>query len=271
MKLYADAAFAKFIADRGLAWLYDGGIDTQTLQKLPDNIDYKVFWAAAKIFAYEQTPAPAAFIDVDAILWNPLPDWSQCDLMFLHTERVNRNDPRRLNTPPDYQTPGYPWDGEEFNTAFVLFNDDDLRREYTAEAIRFMAGNPATGEHWQHICFAEQSLLAQCAKHRKARFKPLLSAPPTDERIVTHLWGTKQKLRENPVRARAYVNRCISRLESDFPSCLPQLRPLIDWARSEAEQQITQRPGAKPGNAGAVGELFRRPPTQPIFGRRAIA
>ena len=234
MRLYADSEFAAFIHSLDLGWIYDAGIDTAVLNTMPDSIRYDTFWVAPKIFAYRAAALPAAFLDVDLVVWKAVVNWAEFDVTFLHREFTERADGTGYAVPSGYNRPAYPWDGEEFNSGFFILNNDDIRKEFTTEATRFMTGNPGD-DPFNHACFAEQYLLAQCAKARSARTLSLLSAPPHDESVVTHLWGDKQKLREQPVRAWALVNRYTAALKRDFPDHAPGLGRLFAWALSTSE------------------------------------
>lgn len=234
MRLYADSEFAAFIHGLGLSWLYDAGIDTTVLDSMPNSIRQDTFWVAAKVFAYGAAALPAAFLDVDLIVWKRVSSWENFDVTFLHREFNGRADGRGYIFPPGYKRPAYPWDGEEFNLGFVILNNDILRKEFVGESMRFMSGNPGS-DPFNHACFAEQYLLAQCAKARSAKMYALLPGPPHDESLTTHIWGDKQKLREEPVRAWALVNRYIARLKQDFPEHTSALGELFAWASSAAE------------------------------------
>jgi hypothetical protein len=86
MRLYADREFATLIHELRLEWLYDGGIDTEVLASMPDTIRYDTFWMAPKIFAYGAARLPAAFLDVDLVVWRQIPDWQAYGLTVLHPE-----------------------------------------------------------------------------------------------------------------------------------------------------------------------------------------
>ena len=199
---------------------------------------------------------------MDLIIWGRIPDCSGQDILFLHREANCRGDGRDYILPPGHRLPAYPWDGEEFNLGFVVLNNESLRREFVTQSIGFMRDNTAR-EPYKHMCFAEQYLLAQCAKSRKARTRALLNGPPGDESVVTHLWGVKRKFRENPVRGRAWMNRCRERLEIDFPPYRSQLNPLFRWAEAASEHQMELK--------GIHGpELLRRAPRRFIVPIRHI-
>ncbi len=258
MRLYADSEFAAFIDSLGLSWIYDAGIDTAVLDAMPDCIRYDTFWVAPKVFAYRAAALPAAFLDVDLVVWKPVADWAEFDVTFLHREFNERGDGRNYAIPSGYNRPAYPWDGEEFNLGFLVFNNEKIREESTTQAIRFMSGNPGD-DPFNHACFAEQYLLAQCSKARSARVRALLPGPPHDESVATHLWGDKQKLREEPVRAWALVNRYIERLKQDFPEHISGLNRLFTWA-SSAAKAAARRAQSNRRNAP---ELLRRT-VQPV-------
>ena len=253
MRLYADSEFAAFIDSLGLSWIYDAGIETAVLDAMPDCIRYDTFWVAPKIFAYRAAALPAAFLDVDLVVWKPVADWAEFDVNFLHREFSERGDGRDCAVPSGYNRPAYPWDGEEFNLGFLVLNNEDIREESTTQAIRFMSGNPGS-DPFNHACFAEQYLLAQCSKARGAKVKALLPGPPHDESVATHLWGDKQKLREEPVRAWALVNRYIARLKQDFPEHISGLDRLFVCASSAAEAAARQAPSSRRN----APELLRR-------------
>ena len=51
IKLYTDKVGYDYYKRVGLLGLYDGGIEVDTLEHLPSTIDYRIFWAGAKLFA----------------------------------------------------------------------------------------------------------------------------------------------------------------------------------------------------------------------------
>jgi hypothetical protein len=270
MRLYADSEFAAFIHSLDLSWLYDGGIDTEVLDSMPNSIRQDTFWVAAKVFAYGAAALPAAFLDVDLIVWKRVSDWENFDVTFLHREFNGRADGRGYIFPQGYQRPVYPWDGEEFNLGFVVLNNDALRKEFIGGSMRFMSGNPGS-DPFNHACFAEQYLLAQCAKARSAKVNALLPGPPHDESFITHIWSDKQKLREEPVRAWALVNRYIARLKQDFPEHVSSLSRLFTWASSVAEAAARQAQSNRRNAPELLRRTFHRVPAAVIPPIRAAA
>ncbi|MGC8541277.1 MAG: hypothetical protein ACP5QA_11680 [Phycisphaerae bacterium] len=270
MRLYADSEFAAFIHGLGLSWIYDAGIDTAVLDSMPNSIRQDTFWVAAKVFAYGAATLPAAFLDVDLIVWKRVPDWENFDVTFLHREFNGRADGRGYIFPQGYQRPVYPWDGEEFNLGFVVLNNDALRKEFIGESMRFMSGNPGS-DPFNHACFAEQYLLAQCAKARSAKVNALLPGPPHDESFITHIWGDKQKLREEPVRAWALVNRYIARLKQDFPEYISSLNRLFTWASAAAEAAARQAQNNRRNAPELLRRTFRHAPNLPVTPKQVSA
>ncbi len=70
--LYTDQVGLAYYQRLGLTDLWDGGIDTQTLESLPAPINHDVFWTAGRVAALRAEPPPFACLDTDLVVWGPL-------------------------------------------------------------------------------------------------------------------------------------------------------------------------------------------------------
>ena len=97
------------------------------------------------------------------------------------------------------------------NTAFLYINDEELKRDYTREAFRFMLAERESPDYWA-VCmtFAEQRVLGLCAEARGVRARLLYDM---DEDCLTHIWGAKGKLRTEKEFRAFYLDLCRDRLK----------------------------------------------------------
>ena len=243
IRLHADASAAEFCNAHGLLELWDGGITSVAFERGVPDIDPVQFWAAGKILALAHESAPCALVDTDLIVWEHLCELdSRPNLVVAHLEASDRYPyvaPGTLQKPRGYSVDSeWSWRQPACNTAFAYFGSDDLRRLYTSESLRFMHGNwPQASDTVTHMVFAEQRLLGECAAKLGSAVGCLL---PEDQDIrerqrrITHLWGTKQRLRCDEAARRRYCLRCVRRLLVEFPATrallgdIPFLTPYVD-------------------------------------------
>lgn len=243
IRLYTDALGASWYEHHGLLALWDRGIDVETLEHHGRDIQPASFWSAGKLLALARESAPCAMIDTDFIVWRPLSEMGLNGSGHAGVTLVHREDlspevylpARHLKVAPDYRfDPAWDWNEPACNAAFVIFHDDGLRRGYVGEALRFMEGNRELAlEAVSQAVFAEQRLLAMCAKSRGIRIHALL-APGADwdaQPYFTHVWGAKEELRRNEDERRKFCRACLDRLARDFPDWLPVVASIPSVAR----------------------------------------
>lgn len=105
------------------------------------------------------------------------------------------------------------------NTAFLYLRNAGFRDAYTTAAMEFFNHvdltnlNPITA-----MCFAEQRVLPMMAACENQKLGHLLSLETADNQdFITHTWGFKQILRDNPELCLSYCERCVARIHQDFP------------------------------------------------------
>lgn len=82
------------------------------------------------------------------------------------------------------------------------------------------------------MVFAEQRWMAMCAEHLNVPINELSTLKGLfdgKQQYFTHVWGYKQKLRDNPDEAEAFCQKCAGRLKHDFPEFAEKLKNYV-WA-----------------------------------------
>jgi len=221
----------------GITNIWDGGIDTEVLTAIPSTINQEIFWAAAKLFALKNEEGPVAMIDTDLIIWEKiekLVDGKR--LLVLHREDFIECYPpfetlkKREGYRPDER---WNWTIKPCNTAFAYFNDDDLKTYYTDCALDFMEGNDERPlEMISQMVFAEQRILGMCADVKQVEIYSLLEDPfQDDNKIVTHLWGTKDLAKGDSTKNQVLCSILVKKLLKEFPNFrtyAPKLKEVFD-------------------------------------------
>lgn len=226
--LYADDLVAEFLDDAGLLEIWDGGVDTATLDATAGDLDAPLFWSAGKLLALAAETAPIVMVDLDFIAWHALPQLQEPhDLVVIHRETLDNQvyaPPEKLSTAAGYEyDPEWSWEALPCNAAFVSFGEDGFREYFSSEALRFARGNHGPEPVPSSLTvFAEQRLLGMCAQKRGIAVVELLplGGDLDDQPHFTHLWGYKGRLAAHPGEADSFCRDCADRLTRDHP----------DWA-----------------------------------------
>lgn len=236
IKLVTDNIGVKYFHECGLSEAWNS-IDV-TLDEIKSfDIDEDVFWAGAKILALSQQDSPCVMIDLDFILWQNV-DFTAFDksLAVIHREDIYQP----VYPPEDFfrfhhgwQLPDWlDWSAHPCNGALVYFGSQRFIREYTTFALEFMQKANAGDDRLSYMVFAEQRWMAMCAEHLNVPIHELSTLERLfgdKQKYFTHIWGYKQKLRDNLGEAEAFCQKCASRLKHDFPEFAEELKK-YDWA-----------------------------------------
>ncbi len=228
IKLITDSTGLEFYKSRGMCGIWDE-FDT-SLDSVPDSINPTVFWAAGKLFALANNPAPLAMLDTDFIVWDKLAFDNLDDLAVIHSEDIYPDvypDINCFKMKTDYIfDPELDWRMRPLNCAFYVIKNSDLKKAYTNEAIKFME-NTAGDDRLIYMVFAEQRLLSMCAKRMGIEATEISNLDRLfrdGERYFTHTWGMKQQMRENADLRADFCRRCIDRIRRDFPDYAEMLK-----------------------------------------------
>ena len=220
IKFYADTVAFTWFQSHDLLDIWDGGVDTETLDSIPPSINQEIFWAGSKLFALRAEPAPVAMVDIDLIIWKPLKGLSAMPLTVLHREDINDCyvPMEFLKTRPGYQfDPQWNWTVKPCNTAFAYFGDEDFKKRYVDNAIDFMTDNSVYPmEMVSQMVFAEQRMLAMEARKEGIPIRTLIRDPfQEDNAVFTHLWGAKGIARSNPEQCERLVRAMMNKIREE--------------------------------------------------------
>lgn len=215
--LLTDKEGARYVREIGLDQVYDS-VQEDLWDRYGLNQDK--FWASGKLLALERLQTPCLILDMDLIVWKPL-TVRGAPLAAAHIEHLNERiypDPRHhFLMSPRYRF-GEDWDytAEPLNTAIVYFEDEELKKEYLAEAFRFMKYERDTPDDGA-ICmvFAEQRILGMCAARRGIQPKVLLDYDRLNESqdLLTHTWSGKIILSNLEDVEKTFVALCREKCE----------------------------------------------------------
>lgn len=218
ISMITDKEGLKFYKENGLEDIWDGGVHAL----LPDlkNIDNIAFWAAGKLYALKTQKAPCVMIDTDFIVWDKLN--LQEGVTVAHREELGEAvypEASAFRMKEDYRF-NESWDWSELacNTAFAAFDSEDFKNYYTDCAIDFISNAKECDSVLTYMVFAEQRLLAMCAKEKGVKISALMDYRELFGKVkYTHLWGYKQVLRENGAERTAFCRKAADRIAREFP------------------------------------------------------
>lgn len=179
-----------------------------SLDAMPPEIYPKTFWAAGKIYALKNFKAPVVSIDTDFIVWEPLElEKIKSKLCVIHTEELNPYVYPNVDFLFKYDK-DYDWSVKPANTAFVYYNNEELKEIYMTQSLEIMS-TLKSDDTLVPMVFAEQRLLSMISKKMGIRldtFSTLEALQKGDKRF-THLWGYKRKLKNNPAMKEEFTKR----------------------------------------------------------------
>ncbi len=219
IKMVTDSVGAEYYDRTGLSVIWD------SVENSLDDVDVNpsVFWAAGKLFALKNEKAPVAMIDTDFIVWETLDDSKMSDVNVIHFEDLypdvypQKEHFRLKNYELDKD---FDWSLKACNTAFCVIKNNDFLKYYTDCAIEFMRHADEENDFLTYMVFAEQRLIAMCAKKMNlslSAFSDLEKLFKNGENCFTHTWGMKQQMRDNPKLRYDFCRRCINRIVHEYP------------------------------------------------------
>ncbi|MGM9986808.1 MAG: DUF6734 family protein [Bacillaceae bacterium] len=225
IKMVTDKVGADYYKEIGLSGLWDLGIDDQLETWIPNQLDSNLFWAAGKIFALKYQLAPCVMIDTDFIVWKDIrQELAKEKLAVIHREPLlpdvyPSKEVFQMRGEYEYNSK-WNWLEPACNTAFAYFGDEAFKQYYTEEAIRFMNHVDGGFDKLTYMVFAEQRMLALCAKEQQVEIHALMDLHTLHEQkqdTYTHIWGYKREIKKDFYTNEAFCKRCIRRIIDDFP------------------------------------------------------
>ncbi len=235
INLITDSEGYRYYASRKLLDLWDEvscGLD-----KIPESIDSKSFWAGGKIFSLKETTGPVAMIDTDFIVWDRLAFDNMPDLTVIHSEDIYSDvypDIGHFKMKQGYIfNPDFNWRCRPYNTAFTVIKNENLKNTFCHEAITFME-NSFPQDNLTYMVFAEQRLLSMVAEMTKSEVLEISTMEKLfrdGEKYFTHTWGMKQQMRDDDALRYDFCKKCIRRISDDFPYFVPVLKNIPELER----------------------------------------
>ena len=230
IQLLTDAVSAAYLRAHGLSDAWDAiAVILDDMDAM--DIDEAVFWAGAKLYSLSRQTAPCVTLDLDFILWQPV-DFSRYgnDLAVIHREDISPSvypSQAFFQFQDGWQLPDWlDWSLRPCNGALVYFGSQDFLHSYTSFALDFMQKAAAGTDRLCYMVFVEQRWMAMCAAHRSVPIHALSSLAGLfdgRQKSFTHVWGSKQQMRDHPQEAAAFCRACARRLKRDFPDFAEKL------------------------------------------------
>jgi hypothetical protein len=246
IKLVCDDNFYEFVKDNQLFWMWDE-IDNTTLKKLPQDIDYKIFWTYPKMFIQSQQKERFAIIDADAYTVLDLKDLKE-DIIYGHEEK----DIWQITYPNLYEIPeiGKLFKGlnptlehNAINTCLVVYNNLDIIKEVTEITDKFIKSPYLDFSHpnssWMYTIYCEQKVLGNIVKDKGYTYRSLTPYPyncdasnaPYDilpQSGIQHLWVNKQRLKNDYNTRLIFTRDFIRYIEEEYNFLFVQLYPYLN-------------------------------------------
>lgn len=225
IKMITDERAADYYKKIGIESIWDLGIDVKLHSEVHKDIDSNLFWAAGKIYSLKDTKAPIVMMDTDFIVWETIEDKIKGnDICVIHKEPLSDNvypNKGYFDSLGEYKlNDNWDWEEKPCNTALTYIGDEDFKNYYVEEAINFMRQKWVSRDRIINMVFAEQRLIAMCAKEKNLRIKELATIEELfnkDQESFTHVWGFKDIMRNNFKLRNEFCIKCIARIIKDYP------------------------------------------------------
>lgn len=224
IKMITDEIGANYYRKLGIDSIWDLGIDV-VLEKINNNIDSNLFWAAGKIYALKSQKAPCVMIDTDFIVWDKIEHLLlKSDISVIHKEEINPfvyPDKEYFNMKKGYLfDEKWNWTVLPSNTAFAYIADNKFKQYYTKESIKFMKNLVNSDDRIVNMVFAEQRLISMCAERKNIKINEIMTLESLfseNQKLFTHTWGYKKEMKSDFNKRREFCIKCINRIVSDYP------------------------------------------------------
>lgn len=235
IKLYADEAFAKYVYDNNLDFLWDNGIDIKVLSTPRTNINSKIFWAASKMDVINDMKENEVHMDIDFAAWSNLDDVfnEEFDVIVSHFEPVNDFtcyiDKELLVPPKGYVfNKNLDWNFPAINTSFIMFKNKEAKDIFCKECIRYMENNDTELPDSAQMVFAEQRLTAMALKFKGVNIKTLTDVEScmNGSTNFIHLGGLKQHMKSDHNAKEHFNLACANKLIKSFPEYMDKIKQI---------------------------------------------
>jgi len=211
INLVCNAYFKDYADSIGLSDLYN---EIKVIE-VPASVNQEVFWAAIKIYAYDQYPIGTTFIDIDATIRTSVSEYikPETKILVAHFDDA-KGELDNLVFPKDFSHPEWlrkTYTFEGLNMCLVCFLDEQLRGAYLKTAREFMENNQALpSENYSNygmMIFAEQCVIHDLCKHFKTEPTYVMPVFPVSNGPMSHLWQAKHVFKQIESEKNHYMER----------------------------------------------------------------
>jgi len=242
IKLYTDSAGLEYFQRINITGLWNGGIDTSVLDRIPNSYDPSIFYNAGRIFAIQAETTPFTVLDTDMLVWQPLrPLIGDKYVMGLHPEplaKYQRYYPEQdqLMKKAGWAAPsGWNWSVDPINTAITFFGNSGPTNYYVQQALRFMGGNNGrTSDMDSPMRFVDRRMFAMCMKAITSAASTFLASDTEEGKPFTHIWGANPTARDNEEINRQICTELVKIIKTHFAD-IP-MPPQVISARNHYRQ-----------------------------------
>ncbi|MFW6009312.1 MAG: DUF6734 family protein, partial [archaeon] len=241
IKLYTDKIGYNYYKNLNLLDIWDRGVDIETLENIPEDINPKVFFAAGKFYALEKEPLGSISIDRDLITWkNIYHKVENKKLIITHREAVGYHfgyiPKEKLVIPKGYEfEENLDWTINPCNMSLFRFNDQEFKDKFINHLKFYIKGNDdiklqhdiIIGNYVAEMLFVEQRYVSMLAKKMDIDINPVLKNEILEnnwdnmiynpEGLLTHIWVFKKNIDRRPKDKEWLTRRLLMRIYNDYP------------------------------------------------------
>lgn len=223
IKMITDSVGAEYYKKLNIESIWDEGIYIG-LDKIDNEIDSNIFWAAGKLYALKDVNMPAVMMDTDFIVWENVNGILESqDVCVIHKEDIIKEvypnrDYFRFNNEYEFDNQ-WDWDVLPCNTAFTYIKSNEFKEFYVSSAIEFMKNIKYGNNRIVYMVFAEQRLISMCAEKVNMNIGEFMSLKKLygEQKYFTHIWGYKEMMRNDANKREDFCIKCVKRLIKDYP------------------------------------------------------
>lgn len=205
IKLYTDSAGLEYFQRINITGLWNGGIDSQLLDRIPSSFNPEIFYNAGHLFAIQAETAPFTVLDTDLLVWQSLrPLIGENYIMGLHPEPLAKYQQYypgqdQLKKPAGWSAPAaWQWTADPVNTAITYYGEEGLKNYYVQQALRFMgSNNERPSDIDSQMRFVDRRLFSMCMKAMTSAASTFLASDTDESKPFTHIWGANPTARDN--------------------------------------------------------------------------
>lgn len=244
IKLVCNDPVYRWVEAHKLQWIWDY-IDTDTLKKLPQDIDYSVFWTFPKMFIHFNQKEKFTSIDADLFFKGNITQYPE-DIIYAHEEvdTLGTTYPF-FHLYPEYESvlqSSLPYNA--VNTSLITFNRLDLLSQLEDITYKFIRNTNLSqvDSPYTYTIFCEQKVLGNLIHQHNYTYRSLMEKywdcndlDQTENNSnfllpevgIHHIWGNKRRLYENPTQRKFYTDYFLNFIYTDFPELEEKVLKLL--------------------------------------------